>query len=526
MHARTNATVARGNPKQQHGQIRHHRVGHWPLMPRRAPMRVLAAAKKDANDADASSTTAATRLASTAAAGLLLFSAGVGVGVGASGAVAAALGARDPPPAVTTASPISLPTAATSLAPSKPAPPLAAAPPTPEASADAAAAAAKRRGLSAEEQATIRVFEENTPSVVNITNLQRVRFVGGGGGGGGSSSATVPVGTGSGFFWPAPDGRPGVVVTNYHVVRGAAAIRVALYDQSTYNATLVGADPEKDVAVLQLQGLTPARAAALRPVVLGSSSDLAVGQRVLAIGNPFGLDHSLSVGVVSGLNREIGAGGEGGGGGMGGASIIRGAIQIDAAVNPGNSGGISTDSQGRVVGINTAIADPTGKGSSSGVGFALPIDSVKGLVGQILEYGRVVRPALGITIAPPQALRQLGIEGVLIYDAPEGGPAARAGLRATVRDPQTGAVRLGDVIVAIDGAPVRNFGDLYRALDDRRVGDEVEVEVLRDLRVEQQQLQAGGGGGGGVIKAERGSVRLKLGERASVGAPALASAGE
>ena len=182
--------------------------------------------------------------------------------------------------------------------------------------------------------------------------------------------------------------------------------------------------------------------------------------------------------------------------------------------NPGNSGGVLLASDGRVVGINTAIADPTGKGSSSGVGFALPIDAVKGLVAQILEYGRVVRPALGITIAPPQALRQLGLEGVLVLDAPEGGPAARAGLVPTTRDPETGAVRLGDVVVGIDGKAVRGFSDLYAALDERRVGDEVRVDVLRGVHVE------GDGKGGGVVKASRGEVRVKLGERASASAAA------
>lgn len=173
-------------------------------------------------------------------------------------------------------------------------------------------------------------------------------------------------------------------------------------------------------------------------------------------------------------------------------------------------------SDGRVVGINTAIADPTGKGASSGIGFALPIDAVKGLVSQILEYGRVVRPALGISIAPPQALRQLGLEGVLILDAPPEGAAAKAGLRATTRDPETGAVRLGDVVVAIDGEAIRNFGDLYKALDERRVGDEVRVDVLRGVHVEA----AGGGGATGVVRGARATVSVRLGERATASAAA------
>jgi S1-C subfamily serine protease len=474
--------------------------------------------KTRARDDEAQAPPLRSRLGAAAAAGLVFLS---GVGVGAGGAVALSA----PPAPVTQQQQTTTTTApaSTLFAPAKPAPSLSLPPPSPSASADAAAAAARRKGLSPEEQATIRIFEETTPAVVNITNLQRVRLSGGGGGlggfygsGGFSSSpsggaALAPVGTGSGFLWPAPGNRPGVVVTNFHVVRGAAALKVTLYDQTTYDAKVLGADPEKDTAVLQLQGVPPGKS--LQPVSLGSSSDLQVGQRVYALGNPFGLDHSLSSGIVSGLNREIGES-------VGGVPL-RGVIQTDASINPGNSGGVLLASDGKVIGINTAIADPTGKGSSSGVGFALPIDAIKGLVAQILEYGRVVRPALGISIAPPQALRQLGLEGVLILDAPADGPAAKAGLRATTRDPETGAVRLGDVIIALDGQSVKNFGDLYKVLDERRVGDEVKVEVLRDVHVE-----AVNGGATGVVKGARGAVTVRLGERATAGAAAAAAAAE
>jgi len=582
MHATRTASHAHQGPKRQCRR----RDAIWPLssLPssssssqicrraRAATVVVVAQAEKQDDSATSSSPPPlSVRLGAVASAALIFFS---GVGVGAGGAFAVASGRLDDggggggarqqqqqqqqqqrPPATTTT--------ATLLATQDEAPSLSMPAPASDRQASAAAAAARARGLSAEEQATIRVFEEATPAVVNITNLRRVRLIGGGGRGasggggfygsgglyGGSGSgggrrsaspgdsgngdgavALAPVGSGSGFLWPvAPGGgggRRGVVVTNYHVVRGADAVTVTLSDQRTYGARVLGADAEKDVAVLQLEGLDAADAARLRTVALGASSDLQVGQRVYALGNPFGLDHSLSAGIVSGLNREIGADGGGGGGGEGGGPAVplRGVIQTDASINPGNSGGVLLSSDGRVVGVNTAIADPTGKGASSGVGFALPIDAIKGLVSQILEYGRVVRPALGITVAPPQALRRLGLEGVLVLDAPDGGAAAKAGLRATERDPATGSVRLGDVIVGLGGARVGGFGDLYKALDERRVGDVVDVEVLRGVHVEASAAAAAGGAGppsssAAVVKGERATVVVRLGERAP--APAL-----
>ena len=192
-----------------------------------------------------------------------------------------------------------------------------------------------------------------------------------------------------------------------------------------HHQKFIAGDPDKDVAVLQLDA-PPDVIRALRPVTVGASAGLQVGQKVFAIGNPFGLDHTLTQGIVSGLGRELATPGPRG-------VPIKNVIQTDAAINPGNSGGVLLDSRGRLVGINTAIADPTGKGASSGVGFAIPIDTVRGLVDQILTYGRVVRPVLGVTVAPPQTLRQLGEEGVLVLDVPAGTPAAKAGLKGTFR---------------------------------------------------------------------------------------------
>ncbi|KAI7844815.1 hypothetical protein COHA_001694 [Chlorella ohadii] len=336
--------------------------------------------------------------------------------------------------------------------------------------------------LSPDEILTIELFKTNTPSVVNIANIALARHYYS------TDVLKIPQGQGSGFIWDTSGEQPdrlaaphqaGLVshpaagcshiVTNFHVIRGASEVQVSLIDQSTYPAKIVGGDPAKDVAVLQLQA-PPEVLANLKPVSLGASSSLVVGQKVFAIGNPFGLDHSLSSGIISGLNRELNTG-------YGGSSL-RNVIQCDAAINPGNSGGPLLDSRGRLIGINTAIADPTGKGASSGIGFAIPIDTVRGLVEQILKYGRVVRPVLGITIAPPQALRQMGLEGVLVMDVPPGTPADKAGMQGIVRD-GFGRLVLGDVIVGMNGRPVKKEADLFDILDGCKVGDTVNVEVLR-----------------------------------------------
>lgn len=326
------------------------------------------------------------------------------------------------------------------------------------------------RDLSAEDLASVRLFRGATPSVVNIANLVSV-----GGRGYGSMDATrVPRGTGSGFIW----NRDGIVVTNYHVVRGAEEIKVALIDSSVWSARFLAGDPDKDVAVLRLLA-PPEVVRALKPVTLGSSAGLQVGQKTYALGNPFGLDHSMSTGIISGLGRELASPNEGSYASRG--TTLRGIIQTDAAINPGNSGGVLLDSKGRLIGINTAIADPSGRGGSVGVGFAIPIDTVRGLVEQILTYGKIVRPVLGISIAPPQTLRQIGETGVLILDVPPGTPAAAAGIRGTSRD-ERGQMVLGDIITSLDGKEVKSQRDLFGALDERRPGDKVRVGVTRDRK--------------------------------------------
>jgi S1-C subfamily serine protease len=254
-------------------------------------------------------------------------------------------------------------------------------------------------------------------------------------------------------------------------VTGASDVRVTLGDSSSYEARVVGFDQDKDVAVLQMveNGRGVPSTAKLRPLPLGSSRTLQVGQRVYAIGNPFGLDHTLTTGVVSGLGREIQSGVTG--------RPIRGVIQTDAAINPGNSGGPLLDSAGRLVGINTAIYSPSG--SSSGIGFAIPVDTFRGIVDQIITTGRVTRPVLGVVLAPDNtAAAQLGVRGVLVLRVPEGSPAAKAGLRGTSRL-EDGTLSWGDVIQEVDGARVQDSADLYRALDGAKPGQVVTLRLLR-----------------------------------------------
>ncbi|XP_054801853.1 protease Do-like 1, chloroplastic [Prosopis cineraria] len=310
------------------------------------------------------------------------------------------------------------------------------------------------RKLQTDELATVRLFQENTPSVVYITNLavRQDAFT--------LDVLEVPQGSGSGFVWD----KEGHIVTNYHVIRGASDLRVTLADQSTYDAKVVGFDQDKDVAVLRVD----APRDKLRPIPIGISADLLVGQKVYAIGNPFGLDHTLTTGVISGLRREISSAATG--------RPIQDVIQTDAAINPGNSGGPLLDSSGNLIGINTAIYSPSG--ASSGVGFSIPVDTVNGIVDQLVKFGKVTRPVLGIKFAPDQSVEQLGVSGVLVLDAPANGPAGKAGLLPTKRD-SYGRLILGDIITSVNGKKVTNGSDLYRILDQCKVGDTVTVEVLR-----------------------------------------------
>lgn len=336
-----------------------------------------------------------------------------------------------------------------------------------EAKADAAARAVAPRGpLSAEEQNNIAVFKAASPSVVNITALtvERDFFS--------LNVQQVPRGTGTGFVW---DDR-GHIVTNFHVIQGASAARVTLADQSTHRAELVGAFPDRDLAVLRID----AGKQKLPALPLGTSRELQVGQRVFAIGNPFGLDQTLTMGVVSALGREI-------------ESVtrrtIRGVIQTDAAINPGNSGGPLLDSAGRLVGVNTMIYSPSG--GSSGIGFAIPVDEVNRIVPRLIRDGRIVRPALGISSAPPSLTQSLQLpNGVALVGVTPGSPAQRAGLEAFRRG-RDGRVVAGDVITAINDEAVSDIDDLLNVLERFRPGDRVTLTVSRGGQVRKQAVTLG-----------------------------------
>jgi S1-C subfamily serine protease len=286
----------------------------------------------------------------------------------------------------------------------------------------------------------------------------------------------IPQGAGSGFIWD----RQGHVVTNYHVVQNADATKVTLADQSTWDARVIGVAPEKDLAVLKIE----APAAKLTPLPLGSSETLKVGQSVFAIGNPFGFDQSLTTGVVSALGREIQS--------VAG-SPIRDVIQTDAAINPGNSGGPLLDSSGRLIGVNTAIYSPSG--ANSGIGFAIPERDVAWVVPDLIRYGRVQRPTLGVEPVPENLAQRLGIDGVVIYRVDRGTGADRAGLQG-LRRAAFGRVELGDVILTIDGQRVASSGDLLVALEGKAAGQTVRVGLLRRNRRVEVPVQLGKPGTG------------------------------
>mmetsp|Transcript_29200 Transcript_29200/g.52203 ORF Transcript_29200/g.52203 Transcript_29200/m.52203 type:complete len:445 (-) Transcript_29200:210-1544(-) len=328
----------------------------------------------------------------------------------------------------------------------------------------AEAVATVKRRLTQEEQLTVNLFNRNTPSVVNVTNLSASRqdaFT--------LDVTEVPIGTGSGFVWD----KEGRIVTNYHVIDGAQDLMVTLQGGAEYRVKVVGVDPDKDIAVLEVILGKEDEKPDLQPVDIGNSSDLVVGQKVFAIGNPFGLDHTLTTGVISGLGREINSGISG--------RPIQDIIQTDAAINPGNSGGPLLDSAGNLIGINTAIFSATG--TSSGIGFAIPVDAVQSSAQQIIQYGKVTRPVIGISFAPDQASAQLGVQGILVLDAREGGPAWKAGIKGTTRD-DYGRLVIGDIIVKVNGKRVIRGSDLYKVLDKQRVGDALDLEVLRETSKE------------------------------------------
>jgi S1-C subfamily serine protease len=311
-----------------------------------------------------------------------------------------------------------------------------------------------RGDLAADEKSTVELFRQVAPSTVHITTVAVRQDIYS------FNLLQIPQGTGSGFVWDDK----GHVVTNFHVVQNADGARVTLSDQSDWKATLVGVAPDKDLAVLRIN----APKSRLRALALGTSHDLQVGQKVFAIGNPFGLDQTLTTGIISALGREIQSPS---------GRPVRDVIQTDAAINPGNSGGPLLDSAGRLIGVNAAIYSPSG--AYAGIGFAIPVDTVNRVIPDLIRYGKTQRAGLGIQAAPDQVAQQLGMPGILIVAVPADSAAARAGLRPTRRG-DDGAVNLGDVLVAVGDKKVASTHDLYGALDDYKVGDTVTVTVLRD----------------------------------------------
>jgi len=321
-----------------------------------------------------------------------------------------------------------------------------------------------RGAFEPSEQNNINVFRKTSPSVVHITTLdvQRDLFS--------MNVQQVPHGTGTGFIWD----EQGHIVTNFHVIQGSDLFRVTLSDQTSYDARLVGAFVDRDLAVLRIS----APREKLQPIAVGSSRDLQVGQNVYAIGNPFGLDQTLTRGIVSALNREI-------------ESLnrrsIRGVIQTDAAINPGNSGGPLLDSVGRLIGVNTQIYSPSG--ASAGIGFAIPVDEVNRVVPRLIRDGRFIRPALGVTAGPPQLHQALRLpKGVSIVAVGSRSPAQEAGLLPFSRD-RSGRIVGGDVITAINDEPVADLDDMLSILERRQPGDTVRITLWREGKTRQQAVR-------------------------------------
>jgi S1-C subfamily serine protease len=326
-----------------------------------------------------------------------------------------------------------------------------------------------RGDLAADEKSTIAVFEQASPSVVFISTRQRVRDLWT------RNTFSVPKGTGSGFVWDDL----GHVVTNHHVIEGAFEATVRLNDGRSYRAVLVGASPAHDLAVLRINVAFDRPP----PVPLGTSGDLKVGQKVFAIGNPFGLDYTLTSGLVSALDRSLKENG----------AHIEHLIQTDAAINPGNSGGPLLDSAGRLIGINTAIYSPSG--AYAGIGFAVPVDTVNRVVPQLIARGKYIRPSLGIAVDEDLnqiITQQLDVTGVVVLRVDPGSVAKAAGLRGTQVD-QLGHVDPGDVIIAVNGKAVGSVGELLARLDDFRVGDQVILRLWREGHERDVEVTLQGG---------------------------------
>jgi S1-C subfamily serine protease len=320
------------------------------------------------------------------------------------------------------------------------------------------------RVFTADEQNTIDIVKRTKNSVVFITNMQYISnfFF--------QSDQPVARGSGSGFVWDDK----GHLVTNFHVIEDGVKFMVTLPDQKQVEAKLIGREPAKDIAVLELTE----KVSGLQPVQVGSSRDLLVGQKAIAIGNPFGFDHTVTTGIVSALGRSMpGAGG----------ITIRDMIQTDASINPGNSGGPLLDSAGELIGMNTMIISPSG--TSSGVGFALPVDTIKKIVPEIIQFGKVTHPGIGgLTFLSDEYAQSAGVEGAVILDVPRTSQAYTLGLRGLGRD-AFGRLYIRDTITAVGDTKIKSYSDLFDALDNYKIGDTVTLTVERDGKSRKVQIR-------------------------------------
>lgn len=313
----------------------------------------------------------------------------------------------------------------------------------------------KQSHLLENEKNTISIFEETSKYVVNINSLQYARtnhF---------SNNITeVPAGSGSGFIWD----NKGHIVTNFHVIQRASKLRVTLSNGKSYPAKIVGQEPKKDIAVLYVQELSKEKN--IENFKIANSDEIEAGQKTIAIGSPFGLDQSITVGIVSATERSI----------LGiGNVTIKGMIQTDASINPGNSGGPLLDSRGYLIGMNTMIYSKTG--SSSGIGFAVPSNTIKRIVSQIIKFGRIVQVGLGIQAFSSHISRRLGLEGVLVKEV----FSHSSGLKGTIMD-RYGNVTLGDLIIKVGKTKIKNYDDLYNSLESKKIGDIVTVAIIRNKK--------------------------------------------
>ena len=316
------------------------------------------------------------------------------------------------------------------------------------------------------ETATINLFKETAPSVcfIHTSKMTQKSYWS-------RNVYETPSGSGSGFIWD----EDGSIVTNYHVIKDASRITVTLSDMSTWDAVVLGKEPNKDLAVIKINA--PARV--LKPIKVGYSEGLKVGQSVFAIGNPFGLDQTLTTGIISALGREIKS--------LTGVPI-NDVIQTDAAINPGNSGGPLLDSSGRLIGVNTMIYSPSG--ASAGIGFSIPVDEVNWVVSDIVKYGEVRKPLIGVSLIPSQSTRDAGLLGALIGSVIKDGPASKVGLRETVRN-NNGEIELGDIIVGINNISIESNNDLFIALEQFSPGEKVSILYERNGKERAVELVLG-----------------------------------